>query len=160
MGVTATSANGVTAVASTNTVTFGDAGDVDISSTVKTTAWDGKSIAFVIDSATPVTAPTAVYAANVITVTVNSTANTTTANVASAINDLDDWGGAENTGGEFFPGDAGVTVNTAGGTASLQTGGFVLAAGEDLRIDCSKLVDIYVHSDVDDQILSWCAYGV
>ena len=160
MGVTATSANGVTAVASTNTVTFGDAGDVDISSTVKTTEWDGKSVAFVIDSATPVTAPTAVYAANVITVTVNATANTTTANVASAINGLDDWGAAENTGGEFFPGDAGVTVNTSGGTASLHSGGFILSKGEDLTLECDHLAAIYVHSESDDQKLSWCAYGV
>ncbi len=156
-GVIFNTANGVTAVASTNTVTFGDAGDVDISSTVKSTAWDGKSIAFVIDSATPVTAPTAIYAANTITVTVNSTANTTTARVATAINDLDDWGAAENTGGEFFPGDAGIVLTTANGLGSMHHGGFALDAGEDLKIETSTLGDIYVHAAADNQLLSWLA---
>lgn len=155
MGVTFTTANGVTAVGSANTITFGDTGAVIITSTVGDTSWDGKSIVFAIDASTPIATPTAAYASNTITITVNSTVNTTTANIVTAVDGLDDWGCTEDTGGNFDPADAGIVLTTANGVGDLHFVGFVLDAGEDLKIETTALGNIYVHASVDDQLLSW-----
>ncbi len=156
-GVVFTTSGGVTAVGSSNTVTFGGAGAVIITSTVGDTTWDGKSIVFAIDADTVVATPTAAYASNTITITVNSTANTTTANIVTAVDGLTDWGCTESVGGSFFPGDAGIVLTTANGTGAIHHGGFVLDAGEDLKLETTMLGHIYVHASADDQILSWMA---
>ena len=141
-------------------ITLDDSGKRVVTAAAETTVWDGKTVNIVISTTPPAGTPTAAYAANTVTLTANSTVNTTTANMVTAIDGLPDWECAESVGGEFYPGDAGVIVVTSGGSGRSASGGFIMSAGDELEIPVDMLSKIYVQTEVDDQVISWLAKGV
>ena len=157
--VNATTSNGVNAISANTTVTLGDAGEFTITAAATGTTWNGKTVAFVLSTSTTANAPTAVYASNTITITVNSTVNTPTANIVSVVTALTNWNATEDTPGEFSPGDAGIVVVTSGGYPLIARNGYELEAKEELKIEVDMLSKIYVIASNSSQYLSWRTIG-
>ncbi len=111
---------GIAAVNAVGTLTTNDSGVITVEALAVGTVWNGKNIAFVESVTPPASTPTAVYETDTITITVNSTVNTTTANIVAAIDLLSDWDATETTPGVFEPGvDTTVSGSTASGTNSV-----------------------------------------
>ena len=155
--VNATTACGVNAVAANALVTLAS-GSITITAEETGTAWNSKTIAFSLGSVL-VNAPNAVYASNAITITVNSTANTTTANLTTALDGLANWSAVETAPGVFAPMDAGIVETTSGGDGGTFLG-YIMSNNVEVELPVEALNEIYVYTDVDDQILSWVAKGV
>ncbi len=110
----------IAAANAVGTITTNDAGEVTITATATGTAWNGKSIVFALDANTPEATPTAAYANDTLTITVNSGANTTTANIVTAVNTTSEWTAVEANAGNFEPGvDDAVNATTACGTNAV-----------------------------------------
>ena len=111
LGIGAANANG--------TLTVNDSGVITVAALATGTAWNDKSIVFAESGVPPAGTPTAAYTANTLTITVNDSVNTTTANIVAAIDLLGDWDATETVGGEYEPTvDAAVNATTALGTDS------------------------------------------
>ena len=156
-GLTGTTSNGVNAVAANALVTLAS-GSITITAEETGTAWNSKTIAFSLGSVL-VNAPNAVYASNAITITANSTANTTTANLTTALDGLANWSAVETAPGVFAPMDAGIVETTSGGDGGTFLG-YIMSNNVEVELPVEALNEIYVYTDVDDQILSWVAKGV
>lgn len=107
----------IDAVKASGTLTTNDSGVITVDATAVGTAWNSKSIVFSESVTPPASTPTAAYANDTLTITVNSTVNTTTANIVAAIDLLSEWDGTETTPGVYEPTvDTAVNATTAGGT--------------------------------------------
>ena len=107
----------IEAVKANGVLTLNDAGVITVTAAVVGTAWNDKSIVFDEQSGTPAGTPTAAYAASTLTITVNDSVNTTTANILTAVNTTSEWTAVETNGGEYDPAnDDDVNATTAGGT--------------------------------------------
>jgi len=110
----------IAAVNAVGTLTTNDAGVITVEALAVGTAWNGKSIVFSESATPPASTPTAVYANDTLTITVNNASNTTTANIVAAIDLLADWDATETTPGEYEPSvDASVNATTASGTNNV-----------------------------------------
>ena len=110
---------GIGAANAIGTLTVNDAGALTVEALATGTAWNGKSIVFVESGVPPAGTPTAAYVSPTLTITVNDSVNTTTANIVAAIDLLGDWDATETVGGEYETSvDAAVNATTALGTDS------------------------------------------
>ncbi len=116
-------ANAVKAAA---TITTGD-GDLTITAAQGGSGYNGDDISFVLDAATATGAPTVINTGGTIVITVNSTVNTTTASINTALHGLTNWSSAVGNAGNFNPGDMGLTDATSGGDSVPVVASFTLS---------------------------------